>query len=95
VADAEHGLARDRQRRFLEQVMRLGDRADERALDRQDAELDLTGDRRLSDGGEARQCQDPGRFGEEPVARGGRVCSVPAGVGDADGLHVRLTIASG
>ena len=34
----QHGLAGDRERRVVEEVVRLGDRAGERALDRQDAE---------------------------------------------------------
>ncbi len=43
--DRQRHLAHDRERRLVEQVVRLGDRADERALDRQHAELDLRGRR--------------------------------------------------
>jgi hypothetical protein len=92
VAHVQHGLVRDRERRGLQQVVRLGDRPDERALDREDAELDLARDRRRGDGREARQRNDGGRLREEPIARGRGVRAVASGVGDGEAYHrFRLT----
>ena len=82
VADRKHGLRRDRERRAVQQVVRLGDRARQRALDRQHAERDRAARRRLDDRVERRQ-RDELRVREEAVAGCGAVRAVAAGVADA------------
>ena len=85
VPDAQCRLGHDRERVLVEQVVRLGDRAGERALDRQHAEVDLAARRRLDDREEARQRPQVGAVREQSLARGGAVGAVTAGVGDCDG----------
>ncbi len=87
VVDRQHRLADDRERRVVEQVVRLRDRTGERALDREHAVLDLARGDRLRDGAEARQRQRLGALGEEALARGGAVGSFAAGIGDLDLVH--------
>ena len=68
--------------------MRLGDRPDERALDREHAVRDAPGDDCIDDVGERRQ-RDEARGREEPVAGGRGVGAFAAGIGDGefDGSH--------
>ncbi len=58
VPDLEHRLVRDRERRRLEQVVGLGDRPGDRALDREHAERDIADGGGLRDRREARQRQE-------------------------------------
>ena len=96
VADAERRLGDDRERVLVEQVVRLGDRAGERALDRQHAEVDLAARGRLGDGEEARQRPELGAVREQALARGRAVGAVPAGIGDCNGgLSVTFIEAPG
>jgi hypothetical protein len=62
----------------------LGDGTGERALDRQDAELNLAAGCGLDDRREARQGDEVRAVREEPVARGGGMRAVAARVSDAD-----------
>ena len=78
----EDGLAGDRERRVVEEVVGLGDRAGERALDGEDADVDRAVGRRLRHGGEARERDELGGVAEETVARRGAVGAVSAGVAD-------------
>ena len=70
VPDREHGLAGDRERGVVEEVVRLGDGPGERALDREDAGVYLAlgrgrrSRRRSSAGGRARR--RPGRGDRTP-----------------------------
>ena len=85
VADRDDRLARDGERRVVEQVVRLRDGADERALDgRTPTSIDAVG-RRLRDRGEARQRDELGAVREEAVARGCAVGAVASGVADDGG----------
>ena len=83
-------LGHDRERRFVEEVVGLGDRPDERALDRQHAVGDAPRRDGLDDVRERRE-RDEASGREEPVAGGGGVCAFAAGVGDGEfvGCHVR------
>jgi hypothetical protein len=74
VPNRERRLADDRQRRLVEQVMRLGDRAGERALDRQHPEIDARLPRRLDHRRERRQVDRERARGED----GGRGAAVTA-----------------
>ena len=94
MADAERGLGDDRQRVLVQQVVRLVDRAGERALDRQDAEVDLPLDGRFGDGEEARQRLEGGSLREESLARGRTVGAVPTGIGDCDRFVEQIGRAS-
>jgi hypothetical protein len=82
VTDGQDRLAGDRERRVVQEVVRLGDGAHERALDRQDADVDRAGGRRLGHGGEAGERHELGDVLEEALARCGAVSAVPAGVAD-------------
>ena len=62
--------------------MRLGDRAGERALDRQDADVDRAVRRRLRDRGEAREGDELRGVAEQTVAGGRAVGAVPSRVAD-------------
>ena len=93
VDDRQRHLGDDRQRRLVEQVVRLGDRAVERVLDRQHAERDLGRDRGLDDGDEARV-----RLGRRAVAARARSDAaalwLPAGPGIADDRGHSATAAA-
>ena len=88
VIDGQDRLRDDRERRLVEEVVRLGDGADERALDREDAVGDTAGGDRFGHVGERRQ-RDQAGGREEPVAGGGGMGAFAAGVGDGefDGCH--------
>ena len=81
VVHGQDRLRDDRERRLVEQVVRLGDRADERALDREDAVGDAAGGDGLDDVGERRQRHEARRR-EEPVAGRGGMGALASGVGD-------------
>ena len=82
VADRQHGLARDRERRLVEEVVRLVDGAGERALDRKDAEGDFALRRRLHHRREAGQGNELGAGRKEVVAGRRAVRAVTAWIGD-------------
>ena len=82
VADRQDGLARDRERRLIEEVVRLVDRAGQRALDREDAEGDLSVCRRRHHRREARQRDELGAGRKQVVAGRGAVRAVTAWIGD-------------
>jgi hypothetical protein len=82
VSDGQDRLAGDRERRVVEQVVCLRNRTDERALDRQDADVDRARGRRLGHGGEARKGDELGDVLEEALAGCGAVSAVSAGVAD-------------
>jgi hypothetical protein len=82
VPDRQDGLARDRERRLVEEVMRLVDRPGQRALDRQDAECDVALCRRFDHGGEAGQRNELGTGRKEVVAGRRAVRTVTARIGD-------------
>ena len=66
VADRQDGLGRDRERRAVQQVVRLGDGAGERALDREHAERDRAAQsqrRRRRGSSAAGRARRPGRGG--------------------------------
>ena len=88
VVDRDDRLGHDRERRLVEQIVGLGDRADERALDGENAVGDPAGGDGVDHLRERRQWNEAGG-GEEPVARGCRVGAFAAGVGDGqfDGSH--------
>ena len=74
----------DRQRRRLEQIVGLRDRAGDRALDREHAERDLADGGGLRDRREARQREElPER--EELLGRGRPVGAVAPRIGNGDG----------
>jgi hypothetical protein len=83
VPDEQHGLAGDRERRSVEEIVRLRHRARERALDREHTERDRSVDGRLHDGVEARQGDECGSVREEAVTCCGAVRAVSAGIADA------------
>ena len=83
VADRQDRLAGDRERRVVEQVVRLVHRPGERALDGQDAERDVAVGGRLDDRGEARERDQVGPGREQPVTGGGAVRAVAPGIGNA------------
>ena len=87
VPDRENRLADDREGRVVEEVVRLGDGARERALDGQYADVDRAVGRRLRDRGEARQRDELGAVREEAVARGCAVGAVASGVADDRGCR--------
>ena len=79
--DTDAGTLVDLDRRM--EIVRLGHRARERAFDREHAERDRSGGRRLHDRLEARQGDELGAVSEEPVAGCGTVRAVASGIGDA------------
>ena len=90
VVDRQNRLGHDRERRLVEQVVRLGDRPDERALDREDAVRHASRGDRVDDVRERGSGDQAGRR-EEPVAGSCRMSAFAAGVGDGefDGSHER------
>ena len=90
VPDRQDRLLGDRRRRVDEQVVRLGDRAGDRALDRQHARVDAGRRDGGDDVGERRQRLSV-ILREEQRARGGAVSAFAAGVGD---LHRSCHAAS-
>jgi hypothetical protein len=91
VIHGEDDLADDREQELVEQVVGLGDRTDEGALDRQHAERGLPGGHRLGDGAEARHRRDGGTGREQRVAGRSGVRAGATRVDDGDTHRPRST----
>ena len=90
VVHGQDRLGDDRERRLVEEVVRLCNRPDEGALDREHPERDTAGDDRVDHVREGRQRHEAGGR-EEPVTGRRRVGAFAAGVcdGQFDGGHGR------